>query len=148
MTEDAGVIIRRMTEADLPRVKGIDNLLTGEERASSWPVEAEKLWAVYRPLLSFVAECDGKVVGFILGDIRGVDYGTSASSMSGWIDMVGVDLNYQRHGIGRKLVEAFYQECQRNQVRARVLIREDDQRLKKLWGAAGFKRGKLIDFER
>jgi ribosomal protein S18 acetylase RimI-like enzyme len=148
MSQDEAVTIRRMTEADLPRVKGIDSLMTGEERAASWPVEAEKLWAVYRPLLSFVAECDGKVVGFILGDIRGVDYGTSASSMSGWIDMVGVDVNYQRHVIGRKLVEAFYQECQRKQVMARVLIREDDQRLKKLWGAAGFKRGKLIDFER
>lgn len=147
MAEDEA-IIRRMTDADLPYIKGIDQMLSGQERATSWPVEAETLWAVYRPLLSFVAESNGKVVGFILGDIRGVEYATSVSGISGWIDMMGVDPRYQRHGIGRSLIEAFCEECQRNQVKARVMIRDDDERLKKLWQAAGFKRGKLIDYEK
>jgi ribosomal protein S18 acetylase RimI-like enzyme len=142
------VTIRRMVETDLPQIRRIDRLLSDTERATSWPVEAETLWAVYRPLLSFVAESESKIVGFIMGDIRGVDYNTAVSGISGWIDMLGVEPDYQRRGIARRLVEAFYEECQRNQVKTRVMIRDDDERLKKLWRVAGFKRGKLIDFER
>ncbi len=140
-----GITIRRMTEADLPQIKRIDELLVGEERVASWPAAAEKLWAVYRPLLSFVAESKGGVVGFILGDIRGVEYGTS---MSGWIDMMGVNPAYQRQGIGQRLVEAFCKECQRNEVKIRVMLKEDDERLKAFWSYVGFHKGDLINFER
>ncbi len=45
------VKIRRMTEADLQKVKEIDRLLVGEGRALSWSLRAEML-------------------GFLLGDIR------------------------------------------------------------------------------
>lgn len=69
------VKIRRMVEADLEAVKEIDRLLVGEERALSWPSSVETEWLAYRPALSFVAEVGGKIVGFLLGDIRRERYG-------------------------------------------------------------------------
>jgi len=136
--------IRRMVGADLDHVKAIDRSLTGERRVLSWPLRVEAEWAVYRPALSFVAEVGDEIVGFLLGDIRGAEYGTD---ISGWIDMMGVAPQYQRQRIGRRLVETFREECKRNGVKARVIIREDDERLTRFWTSVGFQRGKLVSFE-
>ena len=144
-TRKEEVNIRRMTEGDLQGVKDIDRALVGPERALSWPLRVEALWWVYRPALNFVAEVDGEVVGFLLGDIRGAEYGTD---MSGWIDMMGIAPEHQHRGIGQRLVEAFCEECRRNEVKARVIIREDDQRLTGFWTAVGFQRGNLVSYER
>ena len=85
------------------------------------------------------------MVGFLLGDIRGAEYGID---INGWIDMIGVMPVHQGLGIGRKLVEAFCEECERNEVKPNVIIREDDERLTKFWTSVGFCRGKLISFEK
>jgi ribosomal protein S18 acetylase RimI-like enzyme len=139
------VKIRRMTEADLPGLREIDPLLIGEGRALSWPLRAETQWAVYRPALSFVAELGDETVGFLLGDIRGAEYGTD---INGWIDMMGIAPAHQRRGIGRRLVEAFCEECRRNEVKTNVIIREDDEQLTGFFISMGFRRGKLVSFER
>jgi len=144
-TEKGEFKIREMKEGDLERIKEIDRALVGPERALSWPLRVEAHWWVYRPLLNFVAEVDGEAVGFLLGDIRGAEYGTD---ISGWIDMMGVAPEHQHRGIGRMLVEAFCKECQRNEVKARVIIREDDQRLVGFWASVGFLRGKLVSYEK
>jgi len=145
VTDEAEVIIRRMTEADLDRIKDIDRVLVGPDRALSWPLRVESQWWVYRPLLNFVAEIGDTVVGFLLGDIRGAEYGVDTS---GWIDMMGVAPDYQGRAIGRKLVEAFCEECQRNEVKVRVIIREDDKRLISFWKSLGLRRGKMVTYER
>ena len=143
--DEAEVTIRRMTEADLDRIKDIDRVLVGPDRALSWPLRVESQWWVYRPLLNFVAEIGDTVVGFLLGDIRGAEYGVDTS---GWIDMMGVAPDYQGRAIGRKLVEAFCEECQRNEVKVRVIIREDDKRLISFWKSLGLRRGKMVTYER
>jgi len=136
--------IRRMVGTDLDQVKAIDGALTGERRVLSWPLRVEAEWAVYRPALSFVAELGDEIAGFLLGDIRGAEYGTD---ISGWIDMMGVAPQYQHQGIGRRLVDTFREECKRNGVKARVVVREDDERLRRFWTSVGFQRGKLVSFE-
>jgi ribosomal protein S18 acetylase RimI-like enzyme len=138
------VKIRKMVDADLEAVKEIDRLLLGEERVPSWPLSVENQLAFYHPALGFVAEVEGKIVGFLLGDIRRGGYGIG---ISGWIDMIGVDLEGQHEGIGRRLVLAFWSECQRKHVRANVIVREDDERLIRFCTSMGFHRGKLINLE-
>jgi ribosomal protein S18 acetylase RimI-like enzyme len=143
--EMAGEItIRRMSDNDLREVKNIDRRITGDQRAISWPLEAEVEWAVNRPALSFVAEQDNRIVGFLLGDIRISEYGTG---LKGWIDMVGISPDHQRLGVGRQLVESFREECRKNGVKPNVIIRDDDRQLMDFWRSVGFSRGKLINFE-
>ena len=55
---------------------------------------------------------------------------------------------YQGRGIGRRLVEAFWEQCQRSGVKVRVVIREDDERLVAFWTSVGFQRGNLVSYER
>jgi ribosomal protein S18 acetylase RimI-like enzyme len=145
VTRRAKVKIRGMTEADLERIKDIDRALVGPGRVLSWPLTVEADWWLNRPMLNLVAETGGNVVGFLLGDIRGAEYGTDTS---GWIDMMGVAPEYQDRGIGRRLVKAFGEECQRNGVKVRVAVREDDERLIAFWTSVGFQRGNLVSYER
>lgn len=137
--------IREMTEADLPRVKEIDKELVGPHRSISWPLRIEAHWWVYRGLPNFVAEVEGEVIGFLLGDIRGAEYGTE---VGGWIDMMGVLTGHQSKGIGRMLVEAFCKECQNQGVKVRVVVVGDDKRLVKFWTSVGFQKGSLVSYEK
>lgn len=156
----ADVKIRRMVEADLPRVNDIDRLLFGEERVPTWPFSFESYWALYHPELSFVAEVGGRVVGFIVGTIVEESHSQSVLRLRhtierpsrhrkvGWIDMIGIDPEYQHMGIGRALGNAFHEECQRSDAVMRGIARETDKRLRNFLASVGFKSSDLVIYER
>ena len=141
--DESKIKIRRMVDEDIPKVKVIDRSLFGQQRAISWQVEADVEAEVYRPALSFIAELNGVTVGFLLGDIRGVKYG---KDMKGWIDMMGVHPSYQHLGVGKKLVETFCGVCEQNKVDVQVLLREDDEQLKKFFSMLDFRKGNMVNF--
>jgi ribosomal protein S18 acetylase RimI-like enzyme len=141
---EAETIVRTFREADIDPIKAIDRALIGPNRASSWPLRVEAQ-LLRNPSLSLVAEKDGEVVGFLLGDIRGIEYG---ALVGGWVDMMGVSPGHQGQGIGRKLVEAFCERCRSNGVGVRVVAREDDESLIPFWTALGFRKGNLVAYER
>ena len=138
------VRIRKMTEADMSKVKKVDRELVGPERALSWPLRVEAHWWVYRGMPNFVAEVGDEVIGFILGDVRGSEYGTY---VGGWIDMLGVVPRYQRRGIGRKLVEAFCTECCEQGLKVRIIV-ESDERAAKFLAPMGFRVGSQVCYEK
>jgi ribosomal protein S18 acetylase RimI-like enzyme len=70
---------------------------------------------------SVVAEVDGRVVGFMLGDVRAGEFGIEEPS--GWIEVIGVDPEFAGRGVGRALAEAMlgrYRERGVRQVRTMV----------------------------
>ena len=101
------VLIRALSDKDLDAVVRIDKSIFGTERRRYW--KRKIVYSDIYPRPSFIAEIDGKVVGFILGFVSGWEFCIPDSV--GWIDTVGVDPTYQRRGIGAslfcKLVEAF-----------------------------------------
>jgi ribosomal protein S18 acetylase RimI-like enzyme len=151
---------RRMDELDLPRVYAIDNLLFGEARVPSWPFSFEAYWALYHPELSFVAEAGDRVVGFIVGTVVEEEHSQSIVNLRhtldhpsrhrkvGWIDMIGIDPEYQHMGIGRALVDAFDEECKRRGSVMGGIARESDKRLRDFLTAVGFKTSDLVFYER
>ncbi|MBI2852577.1 MAG: GNAT family N-acetyltransferase [Chloroflexi bacterium] len=154
------VKVRKMEEADLPRVNYIDGLLFGENRVTTWPFSFGVYWAVHNPKLSFVAEADGQVVGFVVGNISQEEHSQSiirlmqtadmpiSRKKTGWIDMIGVSPEYQRKGVGRMLVEAFYGECKRNNAIMRGVAKDKDQRLQKFLTDMGFKKSDVSIYEK
>ena len=50
--------------------------------------------------LSLVAEVDGRVVGYVIGDVKTWGFGVEES---GWIEMVGVHPEHMGKGLGKKL---------------------------------------------
>ncbi|MGD8539613.1 MAG: GNAT family N-acetyltransferase [Candidatus Aminicenantes bacterium] len=67
------------------------------------------------PMLSLGAELDGSIVGFIIGEIRIWEFGIAEKT--GWIRILGVDPDFQRRGIGRKLGEALLEHFERRGIK-------------------------------
>lgn len=139
------VIIRKMVPEDVVKILEVDQKLVGKERSPSWPQRVTRYLEMYYPPLCHIAEIDGRVVGFILGDIRGWEY---AVTSSGWIDIMGVAPEFQGRGIGKKLVQAFALECQQRKMKTHIMVRESDDRLQRFLAEAGFHRGGLIELEK
>src|SRR5438093_6143660 len=98
-----GTRIRPLDELDLGRVVQIDERITGIYRPEVW--EQRVGYYLRRdPESSQVAEVDGKVVGFMLGDVRAGEFGIEEPS--GWIERFGIDPDYRGRDLGRQLYEA------------------------------------------
>jgi ribosomal protein S18 acetylase RimI-like enzyme len=97
-------------------------------------------------LVSFVAEVDGKVVGFILGDISGWEFGVPDTT--GWLDTIGVDPSYQRKGLATMLIQELVRNLKAVGVKTiYTLVSWDDWDLLQFFRSTGFTRGDMINLE-
>jgi len=67
------------------------------------------------PMMSLGAELDENIVGFIIGEIRIWEFGIGEKT--GWVRILGVDPDFQRRGIGRKLGEALLEHFKRRGIK-------------------------------
>jgi len=140
------IIVRRMEPRDEKYVIAIDQKIVGPERAESWQQRVFAYLERYYPPISHVAEVGGKVVGFIIGDVRGWEYGMPSGA---WVDIMGVDPDYQGSGIGKRLVEAFVEQCRAQRIKTvHTWTREGDERLQQFFQTSGFKKGSLVEYAR
>ena len=98
------------------------------------------------PDASQVAELGGKVVGFMLADIRGGEFGLEEPG--GWIERFGVDPDFQGRSLGRKLFEAVVGHLKRQGAQTvRTLVEKNDSDLASFLRALGFKDAPLVALE-
>jgi ribosomal protein S18 acetylase RimI-like enzyme len=138
-------VIRAMTYKDLERIIDIDIKVLGTARSEHWELKME-LAEKRSPISSLVAELDGKVVGFIIGDASGWEYGVSESI--GMIDTIGVDPEYQRRGIATVLFKEMVANLKKvgvNKVYTFVAWR--DWGLLKFFNSMGFQKGNMVNLE-
>lgn len=113
------VRVRPLRESDLPELLRIEERI--ERSAQGYPADGgdsdsdsqdkgrlEALEQAVRhslaqgtPHLNLAAELQGRLVGFILGEVRTWEFGRAGAT--GWIKVLGVDPQFQSHGIGRLL---------------------------------------------
>jgi ribosomal protein S18 acetylase RimI-like enzyme len=95
--------IRALDELDIGAIVKIDERITGIYRPEVW--ERRVGYYLRRdPESSQVAELDGRVVGFMLGDVREGEFGIEEPS--GWIERFGIDPDYRGRDLGRQLYGA------------------------------------------
>lgn len=137
------VRVRPMEPADIDSVLAIDRKITGVRRAATYTdLLIGDLGKI--PDLSFVAEVNGEVQGFLLA--RRAYFGEPFTEV-GLIQILGVDPQYQRQGIASQLVNALVETSRAKNLNAvRIMVDEHDNQLKALFSHTGFKRGKLIDY--
>ncbi len=138
-------LIRTMTGKDLQSLSEIDEKVLGQSRPDYWE---KKLVLVERrsPVASLVAEMDQKVVGFIIGDTSGWEYGTPDNI--GWIDTIGVDPEYQRRGIAKMLMVEMINNMKKVGVdTVNTFVNWRDWSLLQFFDANGFQRGAMINLE-
>lgn len=99
----SGVRVRALDELDIGSIVEIDERITGIYRPEVW----ERRVAYYLrrdPESSQVAEVDGRVVGFMLGDVRAGEFGIEQPS--GWIERFGIHPDHRGRDLGRLMFEA------------------------------------------
>ena len=139
------VKIRSLNELDIARIVSIDERLTGVYRPEVW--ERRIMYYLRRdPDASQVAEVAGQVVGFMLSDLRGGEFGLEETS--GWIERFGVDPDFQGRSIGRKLFGAVVDHMkQAGATTMRTLVEKNDSDLASFLRAVGFKDAPLTALE-
>lgn len=97
-----GIRIRPLDELDIGAIVRIDERITGIYRPDVW--EQRVAYYLRRdPDSSQVAEVDGQVVGFMLGDVRAGEFGIEQPS--GWIERFGLDPGHRGQDLGRRMFE-------------------------------------------
>ena len=140
-----GVIIRALKKEDLEAIVKIDEKVLGESRKVYWERKLEALGSKSAQT-SFAAEVQGKVVGFILGDISGWEFGVPDTI--GWIDTIGVDPAYQKKGIATALANELIRGLKGVGVKTvYTLVSWNDWDLLQFFHAMGFGRGDMINLE-
>lgn len=92
--------VRSLTELDLDGIVRIGEKTRNRYEPDLW--EGRVTYYLRRaPEGSLVAEVDGEVVGFMLGDIRSGEFGIE--EQCGWIEVMGVDPGCAGRGVGRAL---------------------------------------------
>lgn len=136
------VTVRVMRYEDLEAIVEIDTQVLGKARPEYWEMKVEL--AEKRPLASLVAEIEGRVVGFVLGDASGWEYGVPETV--GWIDTIGVRPEYQKKGVARELMQEMITHLRKVGVeKVYTLVDWRSWDLLKFFHSLGFKRGEMLN---
>ncbi len=131
--------IRPLAIGDLDGMVEIDRKVLGKPRLDFWKKRVEVITTQY-PLSGLVAELEGKVIGFVVGEVSDWEFGIP--DKIGWISTIGVDPAYQHKGVARKLGEEFIKNLRASGVSMiYTLVNWNDWDLLKFFRAMGFTRG-------
>ena len=123
----AAIVTRLLGTEDLEEIIRIANKIEREDNSEKAERMASlKEMAIYQlqngdPHLNLGAEIDGKMIGFIFGEIKIWEFGRGEKT--GWIKVLGVDREYQGMGVGQKLGEMLLSHFQKKKVKkVRTLV--------------------------
>lgn len=141
MTEErsvatAPVHIRPLADVDMDELARIDETISGQWRPEVWDRRVG-YYLRRDPETSVVAEVDGKVVGFMLGEVRSGEFGLETPT--GWIEVLGVDPDFRGRAVGRRLAEtmlATFRERGAHEVR--TLVAEGMPAIGEFFASIGF----------
>jgi ribosomal protein S18 acetylase RimI-like enzyme len=145
MNSTENVKIRTLKKEDLDAIVEIDEKVLGENRKNYWDRKLA-LMNYKSSQISLVAEVEGMVVGFILGDISGWEFGVPETI--GWIDTIGVTPAYQKRGLATALARELIKNLRAIGVKTiYTLVSWNDWDLLQFFHAMGFTRGDMINLE-
>jgi ribosomal protein S18 acetylase RimI-like enzyme len=132
----SGTRVRPLDELDIGSIVRIDERISGTYRAEFW--EQRVGYYLRRdPGASQVAEVDGRVVGFMLGELRAGEFGLEEPS--GWIERFGIDPDQRGRELGKQMFEAMRLHFRsEGAVTVRTLVDQRDAAVSGFLGALGF----------
>ncbi|MBW2094721.1 MAG: GNAT family N-acetyltransferase [Deltaproteobacteria bacterium] len=146
---ESTIKFRLMKAEDFDAVVAIDEKILKTSRLEYYEVKFEKLFHSkdYLPA-SLVAEAeDGRVVGFVMGELYMGEYGIFEEEAR--LDTIGVDPDYQQKGVGRRLMDEFMDHLRTVGVKKiNTLVDWNDSKLIHFFSANQFSPSKTINLER
>jgi predicted N-acetyltransferase YhbS len=139
------VKIRALRKDDLDAIVEVERKVLGQVRKDYWDKKLETI-DPRASQASFIAEREGVVVGFILADVSGWEFGVPDAT--GWIDTIGVDPSFQKKGLATALIQEVIKHLRSLGVKTiYTLVSWDDWDLLQFFRAKGFSRGDMINLE-
>jgi ribosomal protein S18 acetylase RimI-like enzyme len=140
--------MRVMRGADLDVIVAIDAKASGQDRREYYERKVAMLLDRKHTInSSLVAELDGKVVGFIMGDIYFGEFGIPDTSAT--IDTLGVDPTFQNRGVASELMDQFIMNMKAAGVnKIYTLVNWDDFALERFFSSHKFVPSKRLNLER
>ena len=140
------VRIRPMTELDIEGITRIDERITKRYRPEVW--EQRVGYYIRRDAESSqVAEVGGRVAGFMMGEVRGGEFGLEEPT--GWIEFFGVDPDVRGRDLGRKLIDALLAHFRSQGAHiARTMVATRDEDIAGFLGAMQFTAAPLTALEK
>lgn len=137
--------IRKAEQADLDAIIEIDSQLSGVEKAGYW---RERLHFYDERLggqTFLVAETGGRVVGFIIGEVRAWEFGSPAC---GWVFAIGVVRDRRLEGVGTLLLDELSGHFRREGVtKVRTMVQRQNHELLAFFRSHGMMAGPFLQLE-
>ena len=139
------LIIRRLEVRDSEDISRIQEAITKEPSTIDYhKVVQEEVKKDNR--VSFVAELDGKVVGFIITYIL---YGGFGLEKSAWIGLFGVEPKYMGSGIGKRMAKEVFDELTKMNIKnIFTSVKWDSFDLLSFFKSLGFDRCEFINIKK
>ncbi len=143
---EPALAVRAVRRADLDQVIAIDATVTGLEKRSYWASVYRRYGSGTRSEQQFlVAVAGGRVVGFVIGEVRDWEFG---SPPCGWVFAIDVDPQARLGGIGTQLLQAISAQFRRAGVRKlRTMMAIDNTLILSFFRSQGMMAGPLISLE-
>lgn len=138
------VEVRGLDTADIGAVVTLDERISGQYRPEVW--ETRIAYYLRRdPEAALIAESDGRAIGFMIGEIRSGEFGLEEPT--GWIEVLGVDPDFQGQAVGRRLAEAMLDHFRKSgAVSVRTLVDENMSDIASFFARLGFEPASLRPF--
>ena len=141
------VEIRAAGAEDIPSIVKLDELATGQAKPQYWRELYEHFSQQHAERRAFlVAAIDGRVVGFITGEIRAFEFGAEPC---GWVFAVTVDPQMRVHNVGTRLFDEICKIFARAGVeKVRTIIERDNHLVMAFFRSQGMMVGRFIGMEK
>jgi ribosomal protein S18 acetylase RimI-like enzyme len=145
-SKEAKVNIRRMARDDIHEVLALNRIIQGSSRDVISYEDLSSANPGTPPDLSFVAEAEGRIVGFAINRSMYLMVPLTEVCI---IHAIFVHPDYQERGIGRKLIQALLYHCQTEGIgTVRALIPKDNKVVQDLFERQGFQRSSIFNFDK
>ena len=142
---EKGIKIRKIRAEDVSEIVAIQESILQKKVSKKW-VQMVEHRLKKQEALGFVALKDGRVVGFIIGEIKGEGFGLE---QSGWIEVVGVHPRQMGVGIGRILAAKLFAFFRKEGIQdIHTVVRWDAGDMLSFFKAIGFDRSPFINLRK
>ena len=153
LESETKLLLRPLREADIASIITLDERISGKAKPEYWRSKLTQflLENQFHPdaencVLARVAEREGEVVGFMIGEIRRWEFGLP---YCGWITALGTDPVHQRLGIGRRLLAELLDHYRQKGIQeVRTIVEWADGDILSFFHSMGFVRGPFVELQK
>lgn len=139
--------IRGVAASDLPAVVKLDEAVTGQAKPGYWRKLLLSLEQDSKQAPIFlVAEADGRMIGYIAGDVRAFDFG---SEPCGWVFALNVEPGVRDMNAGTRLFEELCSRFRQAGVtKVRTMLARNNDLVLAFFRSLGMMAGPFIQLEK